>query len=140
MRGLTIDEMTIGQEVSVSKTISEADVYLFAGITGDHNPAHLNAVEAEKTPFKARIAHGMLSAGLISAAIGMRLPGPGTIYVKQDLKFTAPVYFGDTVTATVRVAEIMKEKNRVRLETVCSNQHGKNVIVGEAMVMPPREM
>ena len=111
---------------------------MFAGVSGDLNPAHTDEVAASKTMFKGRIAHGMLSAGFISAAIGMHLPGPGTIYVGQTLNFTAPVHIGDTVTATVTVKEVNVEKNRAILETVCTNQDGKVVIKGEAKVMPPK--
>lgn len=136
MQGLTMQDLAVGQSASTSKTISEADVYLFAGITGDLNPAHVNEAYAGETMFGGRIAHGMLSAGLISAVIGMQLPGPGTIYVGQDLKFLAPVRIGDTVTATVTVKELNQEKNRVVLETVCENQAGKKLIAGQALVMP----
>ena len=100
---MTIQEMKIGDHASVTKTVSETDVYLFAGITGDLNPAHTNEVAASKTMFKTRIAHGMLGAGFISAVLGMYLPGPGTIYMGQELKFTKPVHIGDTVTATATV-------------------------------------
>ena len=103
---MTIHEIAVGQTAEFTKTVTETDVVLFAGITGDFNPAHVNAAEAERSRFGGRIAHGMLSAGFISAAIAMRLPGPGTIYLKQDLKFVKPVYLGDEVTATVTVTDI----------------------------------
>lgn len=128
----------IGDKASVTKTITETDVYLFAGITGDLNPAHVNEEWARATRFGGRIAHGILTAGLISAAIGMKLPGPGTIYVSQTLNFTAPVKIGDTITATVEVAEIVNGK-RLRLRTTCANQRGETVLEGEAMVLPPKE-
>lgn len=105
MRGLTISEINIGDKAYFEKTISETDVYMFAGITGDLNPAHLNAKAASGTVFKKQIAHGALSSGLISACLGMQLPGPGTIYISQLSKFKAPVYFGDTITAEVEVVE-----------------------------------
>lgn len=130
--------MSIGQQATWTKTVTETDVYLFAGITGDLNPAHVNQVASEQTPFKGRIAHGMLSAGFISAVLGMYMPGPGTIYMGQELKFTAPVRIGDTITATGTVAEINLEKNRVKIETVCTNQDGKVVVTGMATVMPPK--
>jgi 3-hydroxybutyryl-CoA dehydratase len=130
--------MKIGDSASVSKTVTETDVYMFAGITGDLNPAHTNEVAAEKTMFKTRIAHGMLGAGFISAVLGMYLPGPGTIYLDQTLKFTAPVRIGDTVRATATVAEIIPEKNRVVLDTVVVNQDDKVVITGKATAMPPK--
>lgn len=137
MQGKTLQELALGQSAQVSKTISETDVYLFAGITGDLNPAHINQQYAEETRFGGRIAHGMLSAGLISAVIGMQLPGPGTIYVKQDLKFLSPVRIGDTVTATVTVKELDPDRNRAVLETICENQAGTKLIAGQALVMPP---
>ena len=97
MKGKTINQIKIGDKAYFQKTITETDVYMYAGITGDHNPAHINEVYAKQTFFKERIAHGMLTAGLISAVLGMQLPGPGTIYLKQDLKFLAPVKFNDTI-------------------------------------------
>lgn len=135
---MTIQEMKIGDHASVTKTVSETDVYLFAGITGDLNPAHTNEVAASKTMFKTRIAHGMLGAGFISAVLGMYLPGPGTIYMGQELKFTKPVHIGDTVTATATVEEIILEKNRVILDTTVVNQDSEIVIKGKATVMPPK--
>ena len=135
---MTIQEMKMGDHASVTKTVSETDVYLFAGITGDLNPAHTNEVAASKTMFKTRIAHGMLGAGFISAVLGMYLPGPGTIYMGQELKFTKPVHIGDTVTATATVEEIILEKNRVILDTTVVNQDGEVVIKGKATVMPPK--
>ena len=138
MKGKTIEELTIGQSESFSKTITEADIVLFGGISGDLNPAHFNEVVMKDSFFKGRIAHGMFTASFLSTVIGMYLPGPGTIYMKQDLKFLAPVRFNDTVTATCSVKEIIKEKNRVILDCKVTNQDGVDVIVGEAMVMPPK--
>ena len=138
MIGKTIDELHIGQAAQFSKTVSETDVYLFAGITGDFNPAHVNQVYAEKTAFKTRIAHGMLSAGFISNVLGNTLPGPGTIYIQQILNFRAPVSIGDTIAASVEVIDINQEKKRVRLKTICTNQDGTVVLDGEATVSPPR--
>ena len=138
MQGYTIDEMEIGQKATFSKTISESDVYMFAGVTGDVNPAHVNEAYAQTTPFKTRIAHGILSAGLISAVLGTQLPGPGAIYASQTLKFTAPVRIGDTITATATVKELIPERNRVVIETVCRNQEGVVVTTGEAVLLPPR--
>ncbi len=114
-------------------------MYLYSGITGDFNPAHINEPYAQTTFFKTRIVHGMLIAGLISAILGSRLPGPGTIYVHQELSFLAPVYFGDTITARVEVTEIDREKNRAKLKTTCLNQDGKTVIDGAALVSPPKK-
>ncbi len=138
MKGITIGEMKIGDSASFTKTITDTDIYLYAGISGDFNPAHVNQVEAEKGMFGKRIAHGMLSAGLISAVLGTMLPGPGTIYMGQELRFTKPVFVGDTITATITVAELIPEKNRAKLETVCTNQDGEVVIKGMATVMPPK--
>ena len=138
MQGYTIGQMKIGQKATFSKTISESDVYMFAGVTGDVNPAHVNEAYAQTTPFKTRIAHGILSAGLISAVLGTQLPGPGAIYESQTLKFTAPVRIGDTITATATVKELIPERNRVVIETVCRNQEGVVVTTGEAVLLPPR--
>ena len=138
MIGKTIHELKIGDTAEFSKTVSESDIYQFAGITGDFNPAHMNEEYAKKTFFKTRIAHGMLSAGFISTAIGTKLPGTGSIYIQQNLSFLAPVRIGDTITARVEVIEIMDRKNRVRLKTVCVNQEGTQVLDGEAVVSPPK--
>lgn len=138
MIGKTIDELKVGDRAEFSKTVSESDVYLYAGVTGDFNPAHINEPYAEKTFFKTRIAHGMLAAGFISAILGTRLPGPGTIYIEQTLNFKAPVHIGDTITASVEVSEIATDKNRIRLKTACENQNGVIVLDGVAMVSPPK--
>ena len=136
MQGKTISEISVGDSAEFSKTISEADIYMFAGITGDLNPFHVNEEYAKKTFFKGRIAHGMLLAGFISTVVGCYLPGPGSIYVKQDLKFLAPARIGDTITAKVIVTEVTEEKNRIVLETTCTNQNGEKVLDGEAMMSP----
>jgi len=138
MKGLTMKQLNIGDKDFFEKTISESDVYLYAGITGDLNPAHINQREAETTMFKGRIAHGMLTAGFVSAVLGMKLPGPGTIYLGQELKFTAPVRFGDTIKAEVEVIEKFDEKNIMKLSTTCTNQDGVIVLKGVATVMPPK--
>lgn len=135
--GYSINELAVGQKASFSKTVTESDIYLFAGITGDINPAHVNEAYASKTFFKGRIAHGMLSAGFISAVLGMQLPGPGTIYMEQNLRFLSPVRPGDTITATVEVVELDRAKNMALLHTVCNNQDGKQVVDGQAKVKPP---
>jgi len=137
MIGKTYDQIEVGDVAEFSKTFSEADIYLYAGISGDFNPAHINEAFASQTYFKTRIAHGMLSAGLISAVIGTQLPGPGSIYMQQALTFLAPVYMGDTIQARVEVVEKM-EKKRVRLKTTCRNQDDVVVLDGEALVSPPR--
>ncbi|HON99864.1 MAG TPA: MaoC family dehydratase [Syntrophales bacterium] len=139
MIGKTMDEIALGETAEFAKTVSETDVYLYAGITGDLNPAHVNEAYAADTFFKGRIAHGMLTAGFISAILGTRLPGPGTIYIRQELNFLAPVRMGDTITARVEVVEKIPEKNRLRLRTTCTNQAGKMVLDGEAVVMPPKK-
>lgn len=140
MIGKTIGELKIGDTAEFAKTVSESDIYLYAGITGDFNPAHINEDYAKNTFFKTRIAHGMLSAGFISTVIGNELPGTGSIYVKQDLRFLAPVRIGDTITARVEVIEIIAEKKRVRLKTTCINQDGTHVLDGEAVVSPPKPL
>ncbi len=137
--GKSIDEMKLGDFAVFSKTVTETDVYLYAGITGDFNPAHIDAEYAGKTFFKARIAHGMLTAGFISAILGTKLPGPGTIYISQELNFLAPVMMGDTVTAKVEVTELIAEKNRVIVRTTCENQNGKLILDGKAVIMPPKK-
>ncbi len=136
-RGRTAAELRIGDVASFSKTISEADVYGFAGITGDLNPVHIDAQAAAASPFGARVAHGMLTAALVSTVLGQKLPGPGTIFLSQSMRFLKPVYIGDTVTAQVEVAEIVAPKNRVRLLTRCTNQEGEVVGEGEALVIAP---
>jgi len=138
MIGKTMNDLNVGDTAEFSKTISESDVYLFAGITGDLNPAHINEAYAQKTFFKTRIAHGMLSAGFVSAVLGNQLPGPGSIYVRQELNFLAPMRIGDTITARVEVIEKNQEKNRVRLRTTCVNQDGTKVTEGEAVISPPK--
>ena len=138
MAGKSIEQIKVGDAAEFSKTVTETDVYLYAGITGDLNPAHLNEAYAKGTFFKTRIAHGMLTAGFISSILGMQLPGPGTIYMRQSLSFLAPVRFGDTITARAEVVEVIAEKNRVRLKTTCANQDGTVVLDGEALVSPPK--
>ncbi|MCV2394733.1 MaoC family dehydratase [Actinotalea sp. M2MS4P-6] len=131
------EQLAVGDCASFEKTISEADVYGFAGIVGDFNPAHVNQRYAEQTRFGTRIAHGMLSASLFSTVFGTSLPGEGAIYVSQSVRFTAPVFLGDTVKATVTVAEKL-EKGRVRFECVATKQDGTVVVDGEAVLLPPR--
>jgi len=138
MIGLSIDKLSVGQSARFSKTITETDIYLYAGISGDFNPAHVNEQYAAKTFFKTRIAHGMLTASFISTLIGTILPGPGSIFMRQELNFLAPVQIGDTVTAIAEVAEFNADKKRVRLKTWCINQEGTTVLDGEALVSPPR--
>ena len=128
-------DIQVGDKASMSKTVTEYDVYTFAGLTGDFNPVHVNAEFAKTSMFKERIAHGMLSAGFISAVLGTTLPGANTIYMGQELAFKAPVKIGDTVTATVEVIEKIEVKNRLIFKTVVTNQEGTVVIDGKATVM-----
>ena len=139
MKGKTISEIKVGDVAEATKTVSETDVYLFAGVTGDFNPAHMNETFDQNTFFISRIDHGLLGACFISAVVGMQLPGPGTIYITQELKFLAPTRIGDTVTARVEVLEVIADKKRVRLKTECVNQEGKVILAGEAVGSPPRE-
>jgi len=130
-----IDQLQPGMSASMAKTVTEADIILFSGVSTDVNPAHIDEEYAKTTMFGGRIAHGMLSASFISAVLGNQMPGNGCIYVSQSLKFKAPVRPGDTVKATVTVKEVNVAKNRVILDTVCTVA-GKTVIEGECMMMP----
>lgn len=132
-KGVSFEDLSAGQEASLSKPVTEADIVAFAEISGD---VHLDAQYAAGTMFKERIAHGMLSAAYISAVFGMKLPGPGAIYISQTLNFKAPVKIGDTVVATVKVVELVPEKRRARFDCVCS-VNGKPVVQGEAVLMVP---
>ena len=130
------EDLQVGLEATFAKTVTEADILAFAEVTGDHNPVHLDAEYAAKTMFKQRIAHGMLSAGYISAVFGMQLPGPGAVYVSQTLNFKGPVRIGDTVDTKVKLAELIPAKRRARFECVCTIA-GKTVLDGEAVLMAP---
>lgn len=131
--GYDIEDFSLGMSATFSKTITEADIVLFAGVSGDNNALHINQEYAETTQFAGRIAHGMLTASVISAAVASKLPGPGAIYMSQSLIFRAPVRPGDTVHATVTVKEITLARNRVLLQTTCTVA-GLAVIEGEALV------
>ncbi|MGQ9927594.1 MAG: MaoC family dehydratase [Chloroflexaceae bacterium] len=126
--------LSVGQRASMRKTVTEADVVLFAAITGDQNSVHIDELSARESRFGRRIAHGMLAAGLISAVLGMRLPGPGTIYLKQTLNFRKPIYIGDTVTTAVEVTGVREDKPIVTLHTTITNQDGVVVVEGESLV------
>ena len=128
-------DLKVGDTGSMTKTISEFDVYGFAGISGDFNPVHIDKEFAATTMFKNRIAHGLIAASFISAVLGTTLPGKNTIYMKQELNFLAPVYIGDTVTATVEVIEKIEAKNRAVLRTCVTNQDGEIVVDGQATIM-----
>ncbi len=135
----TINDMFIGQKASFEKTITESDVLLFSGISGDINPVHINDLVAKHSIFGKRVAHGVLVSGLTSAVLGMQLPGEGTIYLGQDNKFRRPVYIGDTVKATCEVIELNVDKNIARLATTTTNQNNEVVIEGIAVVMAPKK-
>ena len=131
---LAYEDIKVGDEASISRTISEAHIVAFAGLTGDMNPIHVDAEYAAKSMFGERIAHGMLVAGLISAVLGTELPGPDSIYLGQELKFTAPVKIGDTVTVTVTVTEKRDDKRIIKLRTTATNQRGEMVVDGTAVI------
>ncbi|MGC5328832.1 MaoC family dehydratase [Brevibacillus sp. SYSU BS000544] len=132
---LRYEDIAVGDQASFSKTVSESDIYLFAGITGDFNPMHVDQEYAKKTIFGERIAHGMLTASFISTVLGMKLPGPNTIYLSQNVRFLAPVRIGDTLTVTAEVIEKNDRKRQIRLQTKIVNQQGTIVADGEALVM-----
>ena len=135
MDGFAFEDLVVGQTARIGKTITEADILMFAAVSMDTNPVHLDAEAAAASVFKQRVAHGMLSASLISAVLGTRLPGPGTVYLAQTLRFRAPVKIGDTVTAEVEVTALDPARKRATLKTTCTVA-GKPVIEGEATVMP----
>lgn len=139
MLGKTVQEINVGDIASFNKSVTEYDVYSFAGITGDFNPAHINAVYASETSYGKIIAHGILSIGFISNVLGTQLPGPGSIYIRQVCDFKKPVFIGDTITATVEVTKKDEAKNRVWLHTYCTNQRDEVVVDGEAIMMPVRK-
>jgi len=136
MAGIFFEDLQLGQSASLGKTITEADIVLFAAVSTDTNPVHLDAEAAKTSVFGERVAHGMLAAGLISAVLGTRLPGHGTVYLGQTLRFRAPVKIGDTVTATAEVTALDPAKKRATLRTVCTVA-GKPVVEGEATVLVP---
>jgi acyl dehydratase len=125
----------IGDEASLSKTITGEDIRRFADLLGDHNPIHVDEEYARTTPFGRPLAHGMLVASLVSSVLAQQMPGPGTVYLGQDLRFKAPVFAGDTITAKAVMREIRADKPIYTLETVCVNQNGETVIAGEAVVL-----
>jgi acyl dehydratase len=137
--GLPIDAIAVGDSAEIIRRAGDEDIAGFVEAVGDYNPVHSDPGYAATTVFREPIAPGIWTAGLISAVIGTRLPGPGAIYLSQDLKFLKPVKLGDVIRARVEVLETNREKNRMRLRTVCSNQRGEDVLTGEALVMPPRE-
>jgi acyl dehydratase len=138
MIGKTISELATGDRAELVRRVETSDVSRFVAAVGDYNPIHSDPEFAARTSFGEPIAPGVFTAGLISAVIGTQLPGPGAIYLSQSLKFIKPVKFGDTITARVEVLEVLRERNRIRLSTVCLNQAGEEVLTGEAWVMPSR--
>ncbi|MBD9512884.1 MaoC family dehydratase [Pseudomonas sp. PDM22] len=138
VQNVPYEELEVGQKANFQRSVTERDIQLFAEVSGDRNPVHLDAEYAATTQFKERIAHGMLTGALISAAIATTLPGPGTIYLGQNLSFTRPVKLGDELTVELEVLEKLP-KNRVRISTTVLNQDGKAVVKGEAEVMAPTE-
>ena len=137
MSGVFLEDLVVGQRVQRRRVVTAADIEAFAAVTGDDNPVHLDEAYAKTTRFGGRIAHGMLSAGYISAVLGTELPGPGAIYVSQTLNFRRPVRIGDEVTAEASIAEIDAQSGRVTLRTTCAVA-GKTVVEGEAVVIAPR--
>jgi len=138
MTGRTIDELSVGDAAEVSRVVTAGDIAGFVDSVGDRNPIHSDPQFAATTPFREPIAPGIWTAGLISGVLGTELPGPGTVYETQELRFLRPVGVGDSITARVEVVEILRGRNRVRLKTVCVNQRGEEVLAGEAWVLPPR--
>jgi acyl dehydratase len=138
MIGKTIQELTPGDHAEIAQAVTPEQIASFIDAVGDFNPVHSDAAYAATTPFKEPIAPGIYTAGLVSAVIGTRLPGLGAIYVSQSLRFTKPVKAGDTITARVEVVEVVRERNRIRLQTTCTNQRNEEVLSGEAWVMPSR--
>lgn len=136
--GLTIHDLTLGQTARFTKTVTQADVTLFAGLTGDFNPLHVDHAHAATTRFGRPVVHGALLAGLVSAVLGMQLPGPGALYASQSLAFKRPVFIGDTITAEAEVVEKIEDKNRVRFATRCTNQDGELVAEGESVLLPKK--
>lgn len=136
-KGKTLSELKVGDSASLTKKMTEAEVNLYATLSGDTNPVHLDEAYAQTTIFKTRVVHGMFVSSLFSALLGNHLPGNGTIYLGQELRFTKPVFLNDTVTATVTISELVAEKNRAVLETVAVNQHGDVVVKGSATVLLP---
>lgn len=137
MIGKTIELIDVGDSAFQEKVITENDIKLFGEVTNDYNPAHFDSEYAKGTIFKKRISHGMLIGSLFSKVFGMDLPGNGSIYLSQSLRFRRPVYFDDVITATVTVTEIDLEKNRVKFDCVATNQNDVVVVIGEALIMPP---
>ncbi len=131
-----LEDLSVGMTATYARTVTDADIVLFAGVSGDTNPIHLNQEYASGTMFQGRIAHGIMTAAFISAVLGTRLPGPGAVYMSQNLRFKAPVRVGDTVTARATITDVISEKRRVALNTVCTIGD-KVVVEGDALLMVP---
>lgn len=140
MNSVPIDQLKVGDAAESRKTISETDVYLFAGVTGDFNPLHVDAEYAKTTPFGARVAHGPLTLALCAGLLGTELPGLGTVAVSNHIEYQAPVYLGDTIKVRVEVAELDPERNRATMAITWTNQDGTQVAAGQMVVKPPREV
>jgi acyl dehydratase len=138
MIGITIEDVRVGDTAQIVRRVDDGDIASFVDAVGDYNPVHADREYAATTMFRQPIAPGIWTAGLISGVIGTRLPGPGAIYLSQELKFLKPVFFSDVITARVVVLEVLRERNRIRLKTVCTNQRGEEVLTGEALVMPSK--
>jgi len=138
MIGITIEDVRVGDTAQIVRRVDDGDIASFVDAVGDYNPVHADREYAATTMFRQPIAPGIWTAGLISGVIGTRLPGPGAIYLSQELKFLKPVFFSDVITARVEVLEVLRERNRIRLKTVCTNQRGEDVLTGEALVMPSK--
>jgi acyl dehydratase len=138
MIGKTIEDLSPGDRAEITKVVEDDDIAAFVDAVGDYNPVHSDPEYAATTPFKKPIAPGIFTAGLISAVIGTQLPGPGAIYLSQSLKFVKPVKSGDSITARAEIIEVIRDRNRIRIQTVCVNQHGEEVLSGEAWVMPSK--
>jgi len=139
MRSVPIDQLTVGDAAESRKTISETDVYLFAGVSGDFNPLHVDAEYAKTTPFGARVAHGPLTFSLCAGLLGTELPGLGTVAVSNQITYEAPVFIGDTIAVRVEVAELDPDRNRATMAVTWRNQEGTQVASGSMVVKPPRE-
>lgn len=130
---------TVGQQAECSKTITETDVVMFAGLSGDFNPIHIDSEYAKQTRFNERIAHGLLTSSILSQLLGVHLPGKGSVYMEQTIQFKAPVFIGDTITAKATVREFIEEKRILKLLTECQNQKEETVLTGTAVMMVPKE-
>ncbi|KRT77744.1 MAG: dehydratase [Armatimonadetes bacterium CSP1-3] len=135
--GKTVDELAVGDRAAITKIVTDADIHLYVGMTGDLNPLYVDESYGAASRYRGRIAPGILTAGLVVAVLSTKMPGPGTILEHQEFRFTAPVRPGDAITAFVEVVEVLPSRGRARLRTVCKNQDGVSVLEGEMIVLPP---